>query len=178
MYLTNLEELKEVTDRRLIYSMARRLSVKNLEDYVDFCEWSVKDILVRRMNEGRYFEDKTHCVRYIALKVFKSCLKEYYSDKHNSTYAFDESFFTGEFNETNAGAQMLNRSDVITDDVVDYDEVVEFISNRLREQFPKQAEPYIQYQFHSGKKPKWRDYKVHMDLVGKDAIREYLNREI
>jgi len=181
MYLTNLEELKAVTDRRLIASMARRLSVKDMDDYIDFCEWSVKDILVRRMNANRLFESKTHCIRYIALKVFKSCLKAYYTDKHNSTYAYEESFFTGEWDESSsgAGAKMLDSNDVVTQKPLDYDDAIEFISNRLREEFPKgKSEPYIQHQFFNGVKPKWREYKVQMDMVAKVAAHDYIKTRL
>ena len=180
MYLTNIEELKDVTNRALIYSMARRLNVKNLNDYVDFCEWSVKDIMVRRMNEKRYFDSKQHCLRYVALKVFKSCLKEYYTDKHNSTYAYDESFFTfgGDDEGNNVGARMEDPSLVITDKPVDYSGVIEYISNGLRKKFPKTAEAYIDYQFHNGEKPKWRGYKLQMDLFAKMSIKEYLKIEV
>jgi len=181
MYLTNLEELKAVTDRRLIASMARRLNVKDMNDYIDFCEWSVKDILVRRMNANRLFESKTHCIRYIALKVFKSCLKLYYTDKHNSTYAYEESFFTGEWDDAagGVGAKMANPNDVITQKPLDYDDAIEFICKRLREEFPRgQSEPYIQHQFFNGARPKWREYKIQMDMVAKVAANDYIETRL
>tara|TARA_R110002012_G_C11449101_1_gene591518 strand:+ start:149 stop:682 length:534 start_codon:yes stop_codon:yes gene_type:complete len=173
MYLNKEEHLREVLDTRIIAKMARRLDVLNMDDFLNLCEFRVKSTMMKRYNEGRFFEDKTHCIRYIALIIYRRCTQEYYRDKHNNTHAFDESFFTGEFDDSNAGAQILDRSDVMASSVVDYSTAYDFIKDSIRAVFPKYAETYIKYRFYKEGKPPHSRVNERMNLFTRLKIKEY-----
>ena len=163
MYLNKDEHLREVLDTRLIAKMARRVNVLDNEDFLNLCEFRVKSTMMKRHNEGRFFEDKTHCIRYIALIIYKRCTKEYYGDKHNNTYP-----------ETGLDKSQLhtyNSQEASVD--IDYSTAYDFIKDSIRSYFPDYAEAYIKYRIYKkGAAPHSR-INERMNLFTRLKIREY-----
>lgn len=163
MYLNKEEHLREVLDTRIIAKMANRLNVSDSEDFLNLCEFRVKSTMMKRYNEGRFFEDKTHCIRYIALIIYKRCAKEYYGDKHNSTYP-ETGLDKSQLHTYNSQEANVN---------IDYSTAYDFIKDSIRAAFPDHAEAYIRYRFHKeGKKPYSR-MGERMNLFTRLKISEY-----
>lgn len=96
MYLTEIAHLKKLTSRRLIADAVknRRSMITDMEDFLDYAEFKVKDILVRRYNESRTFDSEHHAINYIYMMVQNSVVKHYFSIPEHKGRERNSSWFS------------------------------------------------------------------------------------
>lgn len=122
MYLDKLEHLKKLTSRSIIANALKHkyFDVKDFEDLLDYAEFRVKDIMVRRYNEKRYFESEHHAINYLYMFIKKSVFKHYYSlpsvkgRERNASAFSPKMMYAAEYS-----GQWRNRDDFYGDEVQD-----------------------------------------------------------
>ena len=121
MYLTTEEELKTITDKRLISTIVNKGGISHdKEEFINMATFEVKKSLVKRYNDKRYFESQAHCFNYVQTIVYKACYQNYYRSKDRVTYPESEEYFTGEAEHSLRGGSIPVHDEGLVDRSIEY----------------------------------------------------------
>ncbi len=169
MYLTTEEELKTITDKKIISTIVNKGGIGyDKEEFINMATFEVKKSLVKRYNAKRYFESQAHCFNYVQMIVYKSCYQRYYRSKDRVTYPECEEYFTGESEHS------LRGSSIPVYDEGFVDEGVKYVVDALRSlKGGDYTEKYISYRFGDGERPKFSKDYLKLNFLTKYKIKEF-----
>ena len=171
MYLTTEEELKTITDKKIISTIVNKGGISHdKEEFINMATFEVKKSLVKRYNDKRYFESQAHCFNYIQMIVYKACYQSYYRSKDRVTYPESEEYFTGEAEHSLRGSSIPIHDEGFVDDGIKY--VVEALRRLLGGDY---TERYIAYRFGNGKRPKYSKEYLKLNFLTKYKVKEFAN---